>query len=63
MVVNAKIALLPGLPPTVPAPPVNGVVYNLRPAGSEPARLGFVLEAGRPVEDLPPGARRAAPWT
>jgi hypothetical protein len=45
VVVNAKVALLPGLLPTVPAPPVNGVVYNLRPAGSEPARLGFVLEA------------------
>ncbi|HEX2415263.1 MAG TPA: hypothetical protein VHJ37_08615 [Thermoleophilaceae bacterium] len=45
VVVNAKIALLPGLLPTVPAPPVNGVVYNLRPAGPEPARLGFVLEA------------------
>ena len=45
VVVNAKVALVPGLLPTIPAPPVNGVVYNLRPAGSEPARLGFVLEA------------------
>ena len=45
VVVNANVALLPGLLPTTPAPPVNGVVYNLRPAGSEPARLGFVLEA------------------
>jgi hypothetical protein len=45
VVVNANLALLPGLLPTLPAPPVNGVVYNLRPAGSEPARLGLVLSA------------------
>jgi hypothetical protein len=45
VVVNANLALLPDLLPTLPAPPVNGVVYNLPPAGSEPARLGLVLAA------------------
>ena len=45
VVVNANVALVPNVLPTLPAPPVNGVVYNLRPAGTEPARLGLVLEA------------------
>jgi hypothetical protein len=41
--VNADVRLLPLLPPA----PVtsNGKVYNLRPTGDEPARLGIVVEA------------------
>ncbi len=39
----------------------HGTVYNLRPTGDEPARLGIVVEAGAALEALPPGARvRAA---
>jgi hypothetical protein len=43
VVVNADVRLLPLLPPA----PVtsNGKVYNLRPTGDEPARLGIVVEA------------------
>ena len=37
--------------------PNSGEVYNLRPTGTEPARVGIVVEAGgRAVEDLPAGA-------
>lgn len=39
VVVDAKVL-------TLPVPPNSGKVYNLRPTGDEPARLGIVVEAG-----------------
>ena len=43
--VNANLVLLPDPLPNILGLTVNGVVYNLRPTGSEPARIGMVLEA------------------
>jgi hypothetical protein len=47
VVVNTNI-VPPALPP-FPAPPANGVVYNLTPAGDEPARVGLVLAPAGPL--------------
>ena len=42
---NANLVLLPDPLPNILGLTVNGVVYNLRPTGAEPARIGIVLEA------------------